>query len=140
VAGGPVPTFREDMSLPELWQARVGLTPEREAYRYFDAALGAWVSHSWVDMAARVLRWRRALSSEAVGSGARIGVLLPNGVEHVCADQAELSLGLTPVPLHVVDNAENLVYILADSGTSILLVDSLDRGGPSRCIRRASRS
>lgn len=54
-------------------------------------------------MAARVLQCRRALHREGLESGARIGVLLPNGIEHVCADQAALSLGLVPVPLHVTD-------------------------------------
>lgn len=64
---------------------------------------------------------------EALQPGARIGVLVPNSVEHVCLDQAALASGFVPVPLHVVDNPENLAYVLADSGTSLLLVESFER-------------
>jgi long-chain acyl-CoA synthetase len=52
---------------------------------------------------------------------------LPNSVEHVCLDQAALSLGLVPVPLHVIDNPENLSFVLADSGVALLAVDSAAR-------------
>lgn len=116
-----------ETSLPQLWQTRVAQTPQREAYRSFDPVQRAWISYTWVEMDERVRQWRRALHREELTSGARIGVLLPNGVEHVCADQAALSLGLVPVPLHVTDNAENLAYILADSGVSLLFADSLER-------------
>jgi long-chain acyl-CoA synthetase len=52
---------------------------------------------------------------------------MPNGTEHVAMDQAALSLGLVPVPLHAIDNPESIVYILEDSGAKVLLVESLDR-------------
>jgi long-chain acyl-CoA synthetase len=114
-------------TLCDLFRARVRLTPAREAYRQFDAATQAWVSYSWADMEARVLRWRAALRGETLPMGARIGVLVPNSVEHVCMDQAALAAGFVPVPLHVIDNPENLAYVLADSGASLLLVESLER-------------
>ena len=59
--------------------------------------------------------------------GARIAILVPNGIEHVCMDQAALSLGLVSVPMHVIDQPESLIYVLADSGASLLLVDSAER-------------
>jgi len=114
-------------NLCDLFEARVRLTPSREAYRQFDAATQAWVSYSWADMGASVLRWRAALRSEALPIGARMGVLVPNSIEHVCMDQAALASGFVPVPLHVIDNPESLAYVLADSGASLLLVESLDR-------------
>ena len=114
-------------TLPELFQARIRLTPSREAYRQFDPARQEWVSHSWAQIGARVRRWRTALQSEALASGARIAVLVPNSIEHVCADQAALALGCVPVPLHVIDNPESLAYVIADSGASLLLVESAAR-------------
>jgi long-chain acyl-CoA synthetase len=114
-------------TLCDLFQARARLTPSREAYRQFEAATQTWVSYSWADMEARVLRWRAALTSQALPSGARIGVLVPNSVEHVCMDQAALASGFVPVPLHVIDNPESLAYVIADSGASLLLVESLER-------------
>jgi len=91
-----------------MFQARVRLTPEGEAYRQFDPAAQKWISHSWSEMQVRVWQWRASLRRENLPGGARIAILLPNCIEHVCMDQAALSLGLVPVPLHVVDNPENL--------------------------------
>ncbi len=56
-----------------------------------------------------------------------MAILLPNGIEHVCMDQAALSLGFVPVPLHVVDNPESVAFILGDSGAALLIVDSMQR-------------
>jgi long-chain acyl-CoA synthetase len=114
-------------ALSDLFQARVRLTPSREAYRQFDVATQTWVSYSWAQIDARVLRWRIALTREALQFGARIALLVPNSVEHVCMDQAALASGFVPVPLHVVDNPESLAYVLADSGASVLLVESFER-------------
>jgi long-chain acyl-CoA synthetase len=39
-------------------------------------------------------------------------------------DCAALSLGLVPVPMHLIDQPESLAYVLADSGASLLLIDT----------------
>ena len=114
-------------TLNELFQERVRLTPEREAYRQFDARTQQWISYSWAQILERVLRWRASLQQEHLPSGARIAILVPNSIEHVCMDQAALSLGFVPVPLHVVDNPENLAFVIGDCGASLLLVDSAER-------------
>ncbi|MFX9077476.1 hypothetical protein ABTN32_20680, partial [Acinetobacter baumannii] len=35
--------------------------------------------------------------------------------------------GLVPVPMHAVDNPDSIAYILADSASQLLFVDSLAR-------------
>ncbi len=114
-------------TLADLLQARVRLTPGREAYRQFDVARQSWVSYSWADVQARVGQWRAALAAENLPAGARIGILVPNSVEHVSMDQAALASGCVCVPLHVIDNPESLAYVIADSGASLLLVDTAAR-------------
>lgn len=114
-------------SLPELLAARVRLTPSAEAYREFDGARRQWVSYSWTEIERRVAQWRRALLAEGLSFGERVAVLIANSVAHVCIDQAALSLGCVPVPLHVIDNAENLAYLLEDSGAAFLMLDSAVR-------------
>jgi long-chain acyl-CoA synthetase len=120
-------SLHPEMTLPEVWNARILATPDREAYRVFEPASRAWVSYTWSGVSRLVERWRRAFFAENFAPGARIGVLLPNGIDHVCADQAALALGLVTVPLHVIDNPGNLAYILADCAASALIVDSLER-------------
>jgi long-chain acyl-CoA synthetase len=114
-------------TLPDLFHERVRQTPGTEAYRQYDPATQQWVSYSWSQVQERMLRWRAALKKEDLPAGARVAILVPNSIEHVCMDQAALSLGFVPVPLHVVDNPENLAFIIADCGASVLLVDSLER-------------
>jgi long-chain acyl-CoA synthetase len=124
---GPSRSVEESQSLSELFQARVHFSPAHEAYRQFSSDGDTWVSYSWAEIGARVLRWRAALQRDGLQCGARIGILLPNGIDHVCADQAALSLGLVPVPLHVIDDPENLTYVIADSGSAVLFVESYER-------------
>ena len=49
-------------------------------------------------------RWAQAPSTWQLERGARVAILLPNGMEAVCIDQACLSLACVPVPLHAIDN------------------------------------
>jgi long-chain acyl-CoA synthetase len=120
-------TLAQVRTLPELLRWRVRATPDGEAYRHFDAAAGRWVSHSWHEIDLEFDRWRRALAAEGFAAGERVAILMPNGIEHIAMDQAALSRGLVPVPMHAIDNPESIVYILKDSAASLLLVDTIDR-------------
>src|SRR5271166_5220034 len=111
-------------TLKQLFEWRVARTPEREAYRYFDAVSGAWVSITWRDLRRRVARFCAALAGMNLPPGARVAILLPNGVDAVCSDLAALSLGYVPVPMHALDNPASIAYILDDSGASLLLAAS----------------
>jgi long-chain acyl-CoA synthetase len=109
-------------TLHALWTRRIALSPDREAYRAFDAHAQRWQSLTWAEAEARVERWRRALLAMHLPHGARVSILLPNGLDAMSIDQACLSLGLVPVPLHAIDNAGSIAYILSDCAASLLLV------------------
>ena len=55
-------------------------------------------------------------------TAARVAILLPNGLNAMCADQATLATGGVPVPLHAIDNPGSIAYILADCEASMLIV------------------
>jgi long-chain acyl-CoA synthetase len=114
-------------TLPQMFQARVRISGNRAAYQQFDPVNHLWISYCWDQVAARVERWRAALRREVLQQGQRVAILLPNGLDHACGDLASLSEGLVPVPLHVVDNAENLAYVIGDSGAAILFVETAER-------------
>jgi len=114
-------------TLPQLLRWRVGLTPGLPAYRHFDAEPARWVDYSWQQIDAEFERWRRALAAEGFTPGERVAILMPNGIAHIAMDQAALSRGLVPVPMHAVDNPDSIGYILQDSEASLLLVDSAER-------------
>jgi long-chain acyl-CoA synthetase len=110
-----------------LLSGRIAATPLAEAYRHFDQRAGSWISYSWQEIGQLIERWGRAIDEERSAYGDRVAILVPNGIEHVAMDQAALSRGLVPVPLHGIDNPESMVYIIEDSGARMLLVDTLDR-------------
>lgn len=111
-------------TLPEILLRRAALTPGAEAYRQFDAARGLWISCTWHEFAQRTRRFAAALHREGLAAGERVALLVPNGIEHLCMDQAALSLGLVPVPMHVIDQPESRAYVLNDSGASLLFIHS----------------
>ena len=113
-------------TLPEIFNARVALTPGFLAYREFDAHRQSWIDWTWGAVAAGVARWRRAFAGERLPAGSRIGTLMASGVTCVCADQAALSLGLATVPVHRTDNPGNVGFILRDSEISALVIDNPD--------------
>lgn len=114
-------------TLPALLSWRIAATPLAEAYRHFDRHAGSWISYDWREIGRLIERWGRALDKEGLAHGDRVAILVPNGIEHMALDQAALSRGLVPVPLHAIDNPESIVYIIEDSGARMLLVDTLDR-------------
>ncbi|MBR0967052.1 long-chain fatty acid--CoA ligase [Bradyrhizobium diazoefficiens] len=119
------PQMLDDVTtLPELLRWRVRTTPAAEAYRHFDAEARRWVAQSWHEIDAEFELWRRALAAEGFAPGERVAILMPNGIPHVAMDQAALSRSLVPVPMHAVDNPDSIAYILADSGSLLLFVDS----------------
>ena len=122
----PAPSaFPADIgTLPELLAFRLAQTPGGEAYRMFDEAAGRWAGTAWAEAGARIARWRCALAAMALPRQSRVAILLPNGLDAVCIDQAALALGLVPVPLHAIDNPGSIAYILSDCEASLLLATS----------------
>ncbi len=110
-------------TIPGVFRMRVSRTPDAVAYRQFDREHGVWQSYTWRSMEGRVANWQSALDAEDLEPGDRVAIALPNCSEWVCFDQAALSRGLIVVPLYTMDTPENVAYILADSGASLLLVD-----------------
>ncbi len=113
-------------TLHDLFAMRCGSTPEREAYRWFDATCNQWQSFSWGSMHQQVVQWSQAIASLQLERGARIATLLTHSVHAICVDQAGMALGCATVPLHANDNPGNIAFILADAGASLLLINRLD--------------
>ncbi len=116
----------EAISLAGLFRERVRRSPDAPAYRYFDEATMQWQTARWADMARQVARWQAALEGEGLQRGERVALMLPNGREWVCFEQAALGLGLVVVPLYVNDSGENAVYILRDAGVKLLVIGGAD--------------
>ena len=119
--------FATAVTLPGLFALRVQRSPDEPAYRQFDSVKSEWQRYTWRETGVRVAEWKGALARERLDQGDRVAVLLRNSVEWVCFDQAALALGLVLVPLYLSDTADNIAYILEDSGARLLLVGTQGR-------------
>jgi len=122
-------------TLHGLFLERVKRTPDAEAYRYFDTAHNAWDSFTWRQMAAEVARWQAALAGENLQKGERVALMLRNCPQWVMYDQAAMALGLVTVPLYTVDRAENIAYIVNDSGAKVVLFETAEQWRELRAVR-----
>jgi long-chain acyl-CoA synthetase len=118
------PDLSAVQTLPALFAWRLALTPDSPAYRQYDEGAARWLSYTWQDAGARVARFIASLAALALPRGARIAILLPNGLHAVCLDQAVLALGCVPVPMHALDNPASIAYILGDSDAALLVAAS----------------
>lgn len=114
-------------TLPQLLVNSVERYGEREALRQFDKETKSWHSLSYAQLMARVMEWRRAYAAMNLERGTRIGILMPNSIDHACADQAALANGLVPVSLHAIDTPGASAFILSDSRAQVLVTNKLTR-------------
>lgn len=112
-------------TLHSLFLDRVQQSPHKIAYTFWNKISASWQSYTWRDMADKVSQWREAFISENLESGERVALMLPNGPDWICYEQAALSLGLVVVPLYSNDRPDNIAYILEDTASKILLCPGL---------------
>src|SRR3954452_4787082 len=93
-------------------------TPDEHAVR-FDGA-----GRTYAELDERVTRLARALAGRGVGPGDRVAVLGLNGVEAWESYLAGVRLGAIVVPVNFRLVADEVAYVLADSGATALVVDA----------------
>lgn len=114
-------------TLDQFIPARTAVAPHTEALRQFDRRSNTWERISYRDLSERIMVWRRAFAKLGLKRGDRVAILLPNGVDSVCCDQAVLANGYVPVPLHAIDTAGSSAYIIADSEAKVLVTTRQNR-------------
>ena len=115
-------------TLHGLFRERVARSPEQTAYIQYQPSAGAgdWVEYSWRQIDTQVARWRRALAAEGLAHGERVAVCMRNRVEWVLYDQACMACGLVVTPLYAEDRADNIAYVMEQTGARLLLVETAD--------------
>lgn len=115
------------VTLDGLFRERVKRTPDHVAYRAYNEAHNNWRDYTWGQIDHQVARWQAALEKDGIKAGDRVAVMLRNCPEWVIYDQAALGLGLVVVPLYTQDRAENVAYIIQDSGCKALLIEGAEQ-------------
>jgi benzoate-CoA ligase len=78
--------------------------------------------HSYAEVAEAAERAAAALTGLGFAPGSRIVLVLHDGVDFVTCFLGAIRAGLVPIPLNTLFTAEDLAYILSDSGASAAVV------------------
>jgi long-chain acyl-CoA synthetase len=85
---------------------------------------GAWKSISTDTIVERVRRISLGLAALGIPRGARVGILSENRPEWLISDYAILTAGMTDVPVYPTLPAEQIPYIMNDSGAVAIFVST----------------
>ena len=105
-----------------VFKERVARSPDADATIQFNEANDQWEEMTWAETAKQVARWQASLIKEQLQPGDRVAMMLRNCREWAIFDIAAQGLGLVTVPVYTNDRADNIGYILQNSGTRLLLV------------------
>ena len=86
-------------------------------------------------IAERVRRAALGLRAIGISRGVRVGLLSENRPEWAIADYACLTAGITNVPLYPTLPAEQMAYILKDSGAVAVFVSTADQAAKIAAVR-----
>lgn len=114
----------DQLTIAEMFARRVALTPDKTAYIEFNKKENCWRNYSWQKismLSASIQGWLQAYKLSA---GDSIALMLGNSVYWVAIDQAAAGLGLITVPLYPNDRVDNVAYILGQTSSQILFIDS----------------
>ncbi|MFE5742313.1 AMP-dependent synthetase/ligase [Streptomyces celluloflavus] len=115
-------------SVAAIFLERVEATPDGEAYRYpVPAAAGQgpddWRVLTWAAAAERVFATAAGLIALGVRPEERVALASNTRVEWILADLGVLCSGAATTTVYPSTNAEETAYILADSGSRVLIAE-----------------
>jgi long-chain acyl-CoA synthetase len=128
--GGPRPA---PGTLNQLFFDAVAKYSRPDALQYKKDGRYRPISHQ--EVADRVRRAARGLSSLGIRRGDRVAILSENRPEWAIADFACLTAGLTDVPIYPTVPADQIAYILKDSGAVAIFVSNSAQAEKIRAIR-----
>ncbi|MEU0369487.1 AMP-dependent synthetase/ligase [Streptomyces sp. NPDC006283] len=117
-------------SVATLFTERVAATPNGEAYRYpVPRASGTgpdeWKSLTWGQAAERVYAIAAGLIDLGVNAEERVALASSTRVEWILADLGVMCAGGATTTIYPSTNAEESAFILADSGSRVLIAEDV---------------
>jgi long-chain acyl-CoA synthetase len=100
---------------------RVKTSPTREAYRYPDG--DTWTSLTWQESGDRVRDLAAGLLALGVEREQRVGIAASTRYEWIFADLAIMCAGAATTTVYPSTNAEDVAYIVADSGCRFVFAE-----------------
>ncbi|TDC20581.1 long-chain fatty acid--CoA ligase [Streptomyces sp. 8K308] len=113
-------------SVAHIFQERVEATPDREALRYPVPTAGGpddWHSYTWAEAGRRVHAIAAGLMSLGVRPEERVAIASGTRVDWILADFGIMCAGAATTTVYPQTNADETAYILADSGSRVLIAE-----------------
>jgi long-chain acyl-CoA synthetase len=105
---------------------KIGGRGDKVAWRWQDSD-GVWKPIAAADVYGRVRALATALAGWGVGNGDRVALLSENRWEWPVTDFAVLALGAVDVPLYMTLTAEQVGYMMRDSGAKVAVVSNREQ-------------
>ncbi len=122
-----MPAIVDFNTIPELFYGLAGHYDgqDREVLRYKDRHTKKWTALRWADLLDRVQAMAGYFHSRGVRPGDRVAILSENRPEWAITDLATQILGAVNVSIYTSLPADQVQYILKDSGSKTLVVSTL---------------
>jgi len=108
-------------SVPRMFLDRVAATPNAEAFRY--PGDGGWDSVTWQQVGDRVELIAAGLIALGVNPEDRVALASGTRYEWVVVDFGILAAGAATTTVYPTTNAEDVAYIVANSGSRIVIAE-----------------
>jgi len=109
-------------SVPLMFRNRIAATPNTEAFRYPKGG-GGWDSVTWRQIGDRVDNIAAGLISLGINPEERVALASGTRYEWVVADFAILAAGAATTTVYPTTNAEDVAYIVSNSGSRIVIAE-----------------
>ncbi len=113
-----------DRNLNDLFAARVAETPDRVLMERRSPDGGPWATLTAVELDREIDAVARGLVARGVEPGDRVGIMSRTRYEWSLLDWAIWRAGAVTVPVYETSSAEQVLWILSDSGVSLLVVET----------------
>lgn len=120
-------------TLPELFLEAVDRRPDGPALTGWDGE--AWVSTTYREALERVRELSAGLRSLELGRGDKVALLSENRPEWALSDYACQCAGVVDVPVYPSLPADQIRYLLDDSGARVALVSTAEQLGKVLAVR-----
>lgn len=110
-------------SVGALFRNRVRATPDAPAYQFFETGGTALTTLTWGETDAIVRDWAAGLISLGVELEDRVAIASTTRVEWILADLAIICAGAATTTVYPTTIADDVVYILADSGAVVVFAE-----------------
>jgi long-chain acyl-CoA synthetase len=127
-------------SVATLFLERVAATPDAEAYRYPVPPAGGegpdgWNSLTWAQAAERVYAVAAGLADLGVRPEERVAIAAETSVDWILSDLGVLCAGAATTTVYPSTNADETAFILADSGSRVLIAENAQQLAKVRARR-----